>query len=135
MHRDVPDIDPNLLPVVRKVLKTFSVMSYGDFDEFDELKNLTELPKLNHLNLTELLLKVNHTKLFHMFSKSCLKLHIHIIIIIPCCVVFFYVLMRNQQNEKFITHLILLNKLLYRHNARYSFNLGLYTNMLLCYIY
>ncbi|XP_060864321.1 pickpocket protein 19-like [Metopolophium dirhodum] len=56
--RDVPGTDPDLLPAVRKVLKTFSVMSYGDFDDFDELWNVTELSKLNHLNLTALLLKV-----------------------------------------------------------------------------
>ncbi|XP_029347351.1 uncharacterized protein LOC103307902 [Acyrthosiphon pisum] len=56
--RDVPGTDPDLLPAVRKVLKTFSVMSYGDFDDFDELWNVTELSKLNHLNLTELLLKI-----------------------------------------------------------------------------
>lgn len=58
VFRDLPGIDPNLLPVVRKLLKTFSVLSYGDFDDFDELSNVTELSKINHLNLTELLLKV-----------------------------------------------------------------------------
>ncbi|XP_050053642.1 pickpocket protein 19-like [Aphis gossypii] len=57
-ERDLPGIDSNLLPVVRKVLKTFSVLSYGDFDDFEELYNVTELSKINHLNLTELLLKV-----------------------------------------------------------------------------
>ncbi|XP_022173790.1 pickpocket protein 19-like [Myzus persicae] len=56
--RDLPDIDPGLLPTVRKLLKTFSVLSYGEFDKLDELKNLTELSKLTHLNITELLVKV-----------------------------------------------------------------------------
>ncbi|KAE9526506.1 hypothetical protein AGLY_013154 [Aphis glycines] len=56
--KDIPGIDPGLLPAVRKLLKTFSVLSYGDFDEFDELRNITELPKLIWLNITELLVKV-----------------------------------------------------------------------------
>lgn len=59
LYRDVPGIDPSLLPVVRKVLETFSVLSYGDFDEFDVLRNITELPRLRSLNLTEMLLKVS----------------------------------------------------------------------------
>lgn len=57
--RDIPEIDSNLLPVVKKVLKTFSILSYGNFDEFNELRNLTtELSELKTLNLTELLFKV-----------------------------------------------------------------------------
>lgn len=67
MFRDLPGIDSNLLPVVRKVLKTFSVLSYGDFDDFEELYNVTELSKINHLNLTELLLKVVNKMLFYVF--------------------------------------------------------------------
>jgi len=57
-YRDVPGVDASLLPVVKKVLKTFSVLSYGDFDEFDVLRNITELPRLRNLNITEMLLKV-----------------------------------------------------------------------------
>lgn len=67
MFRDLPGIDPNLLPIVKKVLKTFSVLSYGDFDEFEELSNVTELSKINRLNLTELLLKVINKTLFYVF--------------------------------------------------------------------
>ncbi|VVC27973.1 Epithelial sodium channel [Cinara cedri] len=56
--RDIPGIDPDLLPIVKKLLKTFSILSYGDFDEFDELRNISELAKLKTLNITELLVKV-----------------------------------------------------------------------------
>ncbi|XP_050430726.1 pickpocket protein 19-like [Adelges cooleyi] len=55
---DIPGFDPKLLPTVRKVLKTFSLLSYGDFDQFDELVNVTELSQLKTLNLTEMLFKV-----------------------------------------------------------------------------
>lgn len=65
----MPDIDPGLLPTVRKLLKTFSVLSYGEFDEFDELKNVTDLSKLVQLNLTELLVKVR------FFSGSMLYIN------------------------------------------------------------
>lgn len=58
VRRDVPQVDPALMPVVRTLLKTFSVLSYGDFDDFHDLRNVTELSKLKHLNLTELLVKV-----------------------------------------------------------------------------
>lgn len=68
MFRDIPTIDPNLLPIVKKVLKTFSVLSYGDFDEFDELKEMKELSRLKTLNLTELLAKVFDYKLVHSIS-------------------------------------------------------------------
>lgn len=57
--RDIPGFDPKLLPTVRKVLKTFSLLSYGDFDQFDELVNVTELSQLKTLNLTEMLFKAS----------------------------------------------------------------------------
>lgn len=69
-YRDLPGTDPNLLPAVRALLKTFSVISYGDFDEFEELRNVTGLSKLNHLNITELLLKVIFWILQRCFSKT-----------------------------------------------------------------
>lgn len=93
MYRDVPGTDPDLLPAVRKVLKTFSVISYGDFDDFDELWNVTELPKLNHLNLTQLLLKVNNTTLLYTFSKSCSNCICTVLC--TCVVVVHIILMRR----------------------------------------
>lgn len=71
VRRDVPQVDPALMPVVRTLLKTFSVLSYGDFDDFHDLRNVTELSKLKHLNLTELLVKVtDRSKSFFILSES-----------------------------------------------------------------